>query len=236
MLLAASRAVRNTPLPVALTLPSEPAEFNGFAGDDAGDGATLVRRVGVHHPGHDLRIRVDVGSGDILGRADDDADLAGVAARDFFELVQGQALGVDPDAAFGAAVGDVHCGVLDRHPGGERQDFLQGHVGVVAHAAFAGPAREVVLDTVAFEMRDFAGVHLDGDIDDQRPLGMLECLHPPCQLAEVGRHLVDLRQVRVPGAARRRIEIRERSHQGMLLRVASGHVSLTGLRPGHTGR
>jgi hypothetical protein len=204
-----------------------PAEFDRLAGDHAGDGTALVGGVGVHHPRHDLRVGVDVRRRDVLGGPDDDADLAGVAAGDLLEFVQGQLLGIDPDAALGAAIRNVDCSVLDGHPCRERQDFFQRHVLVVAHATLARSARQVVLHPVALEVANLAVVHLDRDVDDQRPLGMLERLHPTGQLAKVGCHLVDLRQVRVPGAARGRVQIREGSH-GYAPSRREGHVSLTG--------
>jgi hypothetical protein len=186
-----------------LDAPERAAERDRLAGDDAGGGGPDVHRVGVHHPGHHLGVGVDVRRGDVLHRADDDADLAGVAARDPLELLHREPRRFAPDAALGAAIGQVHRRVLDRHPGGQRHHLLERHVGVVAHAALAGAARQVVLDAKALEVRDRAVVHLDRDVDDQTAFGALERLDPAFERTEVGAHPLDLVEVGGPGAVRR---------------------------------
>src|SRR6218665_11917 len=95
------------------------AQVHRLARDHSGGGGAHIHRVGVHHPGHDLAIGVHIGRRDVLGRADDDADLAGVAPCQPLQLAARELSGVDADAALGAAVGHVHCRVLDRHPGGQ---------------------------------------------------------------------------------------------------------------------
>src|SRR5580698_2206369 len=57
------------------------AERNRLAGHDAGRRLALVHRVRVHHPRHDLLVRVDVRRGNIGVRPDDDADFTRVTAR-----------------------------------------------------------------------------------------------------------------------------------------------------------
>ena len=188
------------------------AQFDRLAGDDTGDGGTLVGRVGVHHPGHDLAVGVDIGRRNVLGRPDDHADLAGVAAGEFFQFVGREFFRIDADAALGTAVGDVDCGVLDGHPCRKCHHLFQCHVRVIAHAALAGPARDVVLHAVALEVGHGAIVQLDRNIDDQGTLGFLEGFDPFGQRPEVGRDLVDLCQIGIPGAARLRREIRQLRH------------------------
>ena len=151
---AASRPVTKTPRPVALTRPSEPPRWSGLPVTTPVAVRAGVHRVRVHHPGHDLAVGVHVGRRDVALRADDDADLAGVAARHALELLQREQLRVDADAALGAAVRQVHGRALDRHPGRQRHHFLERHVGVVAHAALARAARQVVLDAKALEVGD----------------------------------------------------------------------------------
>ena len=157
------------------------AEVQGLAGDDAGRGGAGVHRVRVHHPGHDLAVGVHVGRRDVALRADDDADLAGVAARHALELLLRELLRVAADAALGAAVRQVHRRALDRHPRRQRHHLLERHVGVVANAALARAARQVVLDAIALEVGDAAVVHLDRHVDDQRALGPLQRLRPARQ-------------------------------------------------------
>ena len=188
------------------------AQFDRLAGDDTGDGGTLVGRIGVHHPGHDLAVGVHVRRRDVLGRPDDHADLAGVAAGELFQLIGRQLLRIDADTALGTTVGDVDGRVLDRHPCRERHHLFQRHVRVVAHATLAGPARDVVLHAVSLEMGHRAVVQLDRHIDDQGALGLFQRLDPLGQRAKVRRDLVHLRQIGIPGAAGLRLEIRQVRH------------------------
>jgi hypothetical protein len=107
-----------------------------------------------------------------------------------------QQLGVDADAALGAAERQVHRGGLDRHPGRQRHHFFQRDVRVVAHAALARAARQVVLHAEAFEVGDGAVVELDGHVDDQRALRALEGLDPARQVAQVGHHAIESKRDR----------------------------------------
>jgi len=52
-------------------------------------------------------------------------------------------------AAFGAAEGDVDDRALPRHPGCQRADFIERDIGAEAYTAFAGAARDGMLDAVA---------------------------------------------------------------------------------------
>jgi len=170
-------------------------------------GAADVHRVGVHHPSHDALVGVDVGGRNVFARADDEPDLARVAARDALELGQRERSGIDPDAALGPAVGHVDGGVFDRHPSRQRHHFGQRHVLVKTHPALAGAARGVVLHPVALEVRDAAVVEADRHIDDQAALGPLEGFDPAPKRTQVGRHPVDLLQIVAPRAQMRGVEV-----------------------------
>jgi hypothetical protein len=143
----------------------------------------------------------------VLGGADQQADLAGVAARQALQLTLGQLARIDADAALGAAVGHVHGRVLHRHPGRQGHHFGQRHVLVETHAALAGAAAEVVLHAVALEVGDRAVIHFDRHIHDQDALGALERLHPTRQRSQIGRHAVHLLQVSAPGADVVRVQV-----------------------------
>jgi hypothetical protein len=203
------------------------AQRDRLAGHDAGGGRAFVHGVRVHHPGHGLGVGVHVRGGNVLGRADDDADFRGVAARHALEFGLRQLARVDADAALGAAVRQVDRGVLDRHPGGQRHHFRQGHVLVETHAALARAARGVVLHAVALEVGHAAIVQLDRHVDDQRALRALQGLDPARQRTEVRGDPVDLLQVITPGAEIVGIQIRR---QGMGGSLRHGHALLTKLR------
>src|ERR1019366_2405823 len=83
--------------------PLAAADRERLAGDHRGNREPMLHRDCVHDPGHDLRRRVDVGSGDVVLGTDDHADLGGVAPRHPFQFTLTELLGVDHDAPFGAA-------------------------------------------------------------------------------------------------------------------------------------
>ena len=192
-------ADREHAAPGRLAPAQRTAEVDRLAGDDAGRVLADVHRVGVHHPGHHLFVGVDIGRRDVLGRADDQADLAGVAPGHPLELAARELARIDPDAALGTAKRHVDRRVLDRHPGRQRHHLGQRHILVKTHAALARSARGVVLHPVALEMRDTAVIHLDRHVDDQDALGPGQGLDPAGQIAQIGRDAVDLLQEDAPG-------------------------------------
>ena len=174
--------------------------MNGLARDDAGRGGAHVHRVGIHHPRHDLRVGVHVGCWNILHRSDDDADLAGVAAGETLKLLLRQLLGIDANAALGAAVGQIDRGRLHSHPGRKRHHFFEGHLRMVTDTALAGASCEVVLDAKALEMAHGAVVHLDWDVDDEAALGVPQRIGQRGKVAEVRNDAIHLREVGGPRA------------------------------------
>ena len=122
-----------------------------LARDDAGHGVSRVHRVGVHHPGHDLGIGVDVGCRDVLLGTDEHAQLGREAARQALQLTLGELLGVDHHAALAATERDAHHGALPGHPHGEGLDLVEVDVLVVPDAALGRPADDVVVDAIAGE-------------------------------------------------------------------------------------
>ena len=194
--------------PGGFASPQRAAQGQGLAGHHARGGGAFVHGVGVHHPGHDLLVGVHVRGRNVLGRADDDADLAGVAPCQALQLAARQGFGVDPDAALGAAKRQVDGRVFHRHPGRQGHDFGQGDVLVKAHAAFARASAGVVLHAVAFKVGHGAVVQFDGHVHDQGAFGAFERFDPARQRAEIGRDAVDLLQVNPPGAQVLWVQIR----------------------------
>src|SRR3546814_12583682 len=85
-----------------------------LAGYYAGGGGAFVHGVGVHHPGHGLRVGVYIGRGYVFVGSDDYADLAGVAACDALEFPTGVVAGVDASASLGSAQRQVYVGERKR--------------------------------------------------------------------------------------------------------------------------
>ena len=122
-----------------------------LAGDHRGYGLAHVHGVGVHHPGHGLLVGVDVGSGNVFLGADELDQLGGVAAGHALQLAARHVLGIANDAALGAAEGDVDDRALPGHPARQGANFVERHIGRIAHAAFGRAAGDGVLHAVAGE-------------------------------------------------------------------------------------
>ncbi len=141
--------------------PERPADGNRLAGHNPGNRIAVLHGVCVHDPRHDLRRRVDVGSGNVYFRADDDRDFAREAPGEILKFLHRHVLRIADHAALGTAERNVDERALPRHPHGERLDFVERHVGMVANATLAWPARHVVLHAIACEHAMRPRVHPD---------------------------------------------------------------------------
>lgn len=130
-------------------VPAERAtQLERLAGDDAGLPA-IELGVFIDDPAHDLGVGAHVGRGHIDVGADHVVDLFDKLASERLQFALGDGGGVDVDAAFGAAVGEIDDGGLPGHEGGEGVDFIGLDRGMVAEAALHGSAGVVVLDAEA---------------------------------------------------------------------------------------
>ena len=109
-----------TPAPVASLRKTEPPIETGLPVTISGHGVALLHRVGVHHPGHRLLVRGDVGGRDVDPRADERREIGGEPAREALELVARERARVAADAALGAAVRQPQERALPGHPHRER--------------------------------------------------------------------------------------------------------------------
>jgi hypothetical protein len=130
------------------------ADIKRFAGDYGLDGVTFEHAERVHHPGHDLTVSVHVWGGDIALRPYDGQYLRHIASCHAGQFAGGQLRGVDPDAAFGAAIRNIYYGTFERHPGGQSFDFIRVHVRMIADSSLGRPARGGMLDAVSFKHPD----------------------------------------------------------------------------------
>ena len=175
------------------------AQSHRLAGDHRGHGLALVHGVGVHDPGHGLRVGVDIGRGHVALGADEVDDLGGVAARDAFQLAIGEHVGIADHAAFAAAEGDVDHGAFPGHPGSQRAHFVERDVGGEADAAFGGAARHGVLDAVAGENFQAPIVELHGNVDGEFERGGTENFAEAVVQGEAFGGLVEARFSGEPG-------------------------------------
>ena len=131
-----------------------------------------VHADGVHHPGHDLGVGVDVGGRDVAVGPDHDTDLARIAAGEVLELVSAELLRIDDHPSLGAAVRNSHHGAFPGHPHGKCLDLCQAHVRVVPNTTLGGTAVYVVMDPETAEHLDGVIVHQDREGDDQLTLAL----------------------------------------------------------------
>src|SRR5262249_30959494 len=116
------------------------AQKRWFTGDHSRDSVATRHAVGVHDPGHHLRVSVNIGSGNIAVGANEVRYLIGIAPGETLEFSMGKILGIADDAALGAAKRNVYGGAFPRHPGRQRLHFIEADIGMVADAALAWPA------------------------------------------------------------------------------------------------
>src|SRR6267154_4089484 len=138
------------------------ADARVLAGDDAAQAMPLALAVRVlsEQEAHHVGIRSDVRRRDVEVRADQRLQPVHVAERQRLELLAGERLRIDLDAALAPAEGDVGDRGLPGHLRGEHLEEVQRDVLVEADAAFVGAARLVVLDPVGLEALRAAGEDL----------------------------------------------------------------------------
>ena len=134
-------------------------------------GMTHRHGIGIHDPGHGLRVGINIGRGNVLGGSNDGQDLTGIAPRHALEFALGHALGIADHAAFGSAKRNVYRGGLPGHPRRQRLYFIQRDVGMEANAALARAPRHVVLHAITGEHLHLTVVHLRRQGNFQHALG-----------------------------------------------------------------
>ena len=146
--------------------------------------------IGVHEPGHDLRIGPHVGPHDVGARANERDHFLHVAAGKCFQFTAGQFVRVDGHPAFRSAVGQADQGTFPTHPNGEGRRFAERKIRRETRAAFGRSDAQVMLDAVALVNLDPAVIVLDGQRHGDRALGLDQALTVLLRDFEViGQHL-----------------------------------------------
>src|SRR3990172_4125021 len=78
----------------------------------------------VHHPGHRLRIRVDIRCWDILVNADVLNDSADVCPREILQFSFGHISGIAHHTAFSSSEWEIHDSRFPRHPASKSADRI----------------------------------------------------------------------------------------------------------------
>jgi hypothetical protein len=120
-----------------------------------------MHRVGIHDPGHDLRIRADVRRRNITIRTDQNADFRCIAAGQPLEFTHRQRARIDNHRAFCTAVGNIDRRALPCHPHAQCAHIIDRDLRMVANAPLCRTACNVVMDTVPDERFDPTIIHLD---------------------------------------------------------------------------
>lgn len=118
---------------------SRSSQHQGFACDDGRDRAPGVHGVGIHDPGHDLFVGVQIRSGDVRVRTEDVDQVGRISSGKTLNLPGAHLRGITPDRALGSAKGDIHNGTLPRHPRGQGLDLIEGNIWRVANTPLEGP-------------------------------------------------------------------------------------------------
>ncbi len=152
------------------------ANIDRLASNNSRDGLAHVHGVGVHHPGHDLFVGVDVRRGNVFFGADELNQFGGVAARHALQFAHRHFVRIADHSALRAAEGNVDYGALPRHPAGQGADFIQRDIGRVTNAALRRTASDGVLHAESGEDFEMTVVHGNRDVHDDFAVGILQDL------------------------------------------------------------
>src|SRR5262249_14582998 len=182
-----------------LATAARAANVDGLAGNDSGHGLAHVHGVGVHHTCHGLFVGIHVRSGNVLFRAQEFDELGGVAPGEVFQLGKSQLLGINNDAALGAAERDVGHRTPPGHPTGQGPDFVPAYVGGVTDAAFGRTPRDGVLYAEAGKDLNGSVVHGHGDMNNDLAVGITEDLPQTFVQVEFLRSKIEASRLGFPG-------------------------------------
>lgn len=165
--------------PGGLAPPQRAARTHRLAGDDLGDGAALIHRIGVHEPRHHLFVGAHVRRHHVGVRTDERNHLLHVTSRQSFQFAPGDRGRIDADAAFRAAIGQTHQRAFPAHPDRQRRHLADIDARREARAALGRPHCQVMLHAIALEHRDRAVVavdragHRDRAFRQQQPVALV---------------------------------------------------------------
>ena len=156
----------------------------------------MVLAILIHDPSHRLGRGAHVGGRDIDIGAEEFVDCIDESAREPLQLPVGELGGIDGDASFGAAVGNVDNRRLPRHQGCQPPHLLQVDLRMVTQASLHRAPGVVVLHAIADVGEEFSGVefhrnlhlHLAAGGEEQLPHvgGEIELVGGPVEIDSRG--------------------------------------------------
>lgn len=111
-----------------------------LSGDDLVDRLALIHGIGVHEPGHDLRVRAHIGGHYVGMRTDQRDHLLHVAPRERLEFARRQGVRINRNASLGSPIGKSRQRTFPAHPDRQGGDFADIHRECKALPPLVGPS------------------------------------------------------------------------------------------------
>src|SRR6266404_5926176 len=125
--------------------------------------------VGVHDPGHYLRVGVNIRRRDVFIRRDQWRDFVSITSGKPLEFVTGKLARIANNAALCAAEWDIDDGTFPRHPHRQGLEFIESNVRVITNTPLARPASAAMLHAETFKHADRTIIHFHRKRQRQRP-------------------------------------------------------------------
>ena len=154
--------------------PVRPAQFERLAGHNRRDGMAHMHGIGIHDPGHDLLVGVDVGTGNIFFRPQQLHQFRRVPSGEALQFTLGHLVRIANHSPGRAAERDIHHRAFPRHPTGQRASFVKSDVGGITNAALGRPAIDRVLHPESGKYLQAPVVQLYRDMHDNFAAGLAQ--------------------------------------------------------------
>src|ERR1700730_17892328 len=152
------------------------AQFERFPGDHGRDRMADMHGVGIHDPGHDLLVRVDVRTEDIFFWTQHLHQVRRVASGEPLEFTLGHLVWIANHPAGCAAEGDIYHRAFPGHPTGECPRLVKSYVGAVTQATLGRPTIDGVLHPESGKCLQRSIVHLYRYVHDDLAGGIAQDL------------------------------------------------------------
>ena len=146
------------------------AHADSLAGDEARLKLSGNLAVFVHHPAHNLRISIHIGSRNILLLADKRRNLVNIATRQGLQLALRQLRRVYNNAALAAAIRQSGNSTFAGHPERQCLDLIHADILMIAHTALGRTENCTMLTAITGKNPCAAIIHLHRNRHFQRAL------------------------------------------------------------------
>src|SRR5437763_16136627 len=119
------------------------AQFERLPGDHSRDRMAHMHGVGIHDPGHDLLVRINVRTGNIFFRTQDLHELRSVPSGESLEFTLGQVVWIANHPTSGTTERDIHQSTFPCHPTCECSCLVKRELGAVRDTTLGWSAIEL---------------------------------------------------------------------------------------------